>query len=265
MSARKKKTIIIISVVAVIIAAVIIWFEIPRIEVRSYIKDNLPEGHYTLYLNYGDFVTFNSTDNQAIDRIWHVYDKDRNVHFNVAQDNREDDIETAHSTGNKEHHFRNNYAMNFTGRYWSSLIYDEENKYQTKLSVQFVPNENSRNHEILAMSALYGEFASREELDALFDDLNVAAQFFDKKNVPLSYGFFQFRYTNYTHYKNIDEYSYLMYGRLDDVETARTEAYNKMIDIGMEYNDKDILSQFTEQELNAYVPSEERIGNIYEE
>ena len=41
-------------------------------------------------------------------------------------------------------------------------------------------------------------------------------------------------------YKNIDEYSYLMYGRLDDVETARTEAYNKMIDIGMEYNDKDI-------------------------
>lgn len=57
----KKKKIIAISVVVVLIAAFVVWFEIPRVRIRNYIKENLPEGHYTLYPNYGDFIISDST------------------------------------------------------------------------------------------------------------------------------------------------------------------------------------------------------------
>lgn len=263
----KNKKIIIVSVlVAIIAAAAVVWFEIPRIQIRNYIKANLPEGHYTIYPNSGDFITSNTARNQSTDRIWHVYDKDRNVHFNIFQLDREENIETPHSTRNRQADLYDNFRSNFVGRYWSSLIYDNENKYETKLKVEFVPDD--RDHfEWRSGYEISGYFADRKELDALFDDLYVPTLFFEEKKVPLSYGFFEFQYTNCTHLESVGDYdySYLMYGTLDDIEAARTEAYCKMIDIGMKYNDDDILAQFTQQELDAYVPFTERVGNSIEE
>ena len=255
----KKKKIIAISVVVVLIAAFVVWFEIPRVRIRNYIKENLPEGHYTLYPNYGDYIISDSTRDQATDRIWHAYDKDRNVHFNIFQIERECVINTRNKRLNDEIYIKDNYRSNFMERYWSSLTYDKENECETKLNVIFIPDDRGGSFEWSSVYNIGGAFADRKELDALFDDLYVAAKFYEEKNVPASYGVFDFQYTNYKEFKNVNSGLFRIGGTLEDIEAERTEAYYRMIDIGMEYNDEEILSQFTQEEMDGYVPYLERI------
>lgn len=232
-SMEKKKTIIIISVLAALVAVLMVWFEIPRIRIRNYIKTNLPEGHYRLYPNYGDFVTSNSMRKQSTDRIWHVYDKDRNFHFNIFQLNRENDIETKDSSRNDVIDLENNFRSNFAERYWAFLIYDKENDYHTGLTVEFAPDETVSNFEWRSISVISGSFSNREELDALFDDLYVPCQFYQEKNVPLSFGYFMFDYIYTGEDGNVRKDSFVQ-GTLENIEKAREEAYARMADINLE-------------------------------
>lgn len=248
---KRKKRIIVISVLVVIVALAVIWFEIPRIKIRNYINENLPEGSYSLSCNYGDFATVNSYGRQSSDRIWRAYDKDRNLYFNIVQTNRETDIDTKDSAGSDEYYLHDDYALNFMARNEAFLIYDDDKKYHTNLSIEYVPSDEPENHEIYYMAALGGEFTDRKGLDTLFDDLYVATRYFEEKNVPSSFGRFQFRYINEKYYDELDHLSFLMYGRLNNVETARTEAYRKMIEIGLKHDDESILSQFTNEEIDS--------------